>query len=115
MSPKVPRHSQMTTDDGLRIMWNGSLQMAGDDKGLQPAASPDGNFRQAATVGPAAALAFVLLQRSHSAKRRFNRPSTRVAAPTLWKKRNASLPSPPTGEGPRLHSAFRGNLKMAQA
>jgi hypothetical protein len=36
---------------------NGSLQMAGDDKGLQPAASPHGNSRQAAAVGPAAALA----------------------------------------------------------
>src|SRR5436190_13058158 len=57
MSPRVTRHSTVTTDAGRLIMMTGSLQMAGDGTGLQPAASPHGNFRQAPAVGSAPMLA----------------------------------------------------------
>jgi len=100
-------------------MMNGS---PGDNKGLQPAASPHGNFRQAAAVGPAAALASVFLQRSHSAKRRLNRPSTHVADPPCGDGmcgsrhiagrhglRNTTA-TPPLSIRPTIHSARLCNL-----
>src|SRR5579862_3213278 len=36
MSPRVTRNSQVTTENGLRIMMDGSFQIGGDDL-LQPA------------------------------------------------------------------------------